>query len=482
MAERTPVQYRPPAPAKPNELPFGVEFQGYLLKLILENGPFSRQSWKYLEPKYFQNEAHAWAFGFARHYREQYGAFPSMHVILDSTRNLAPSLQPIFQAVLTQVRETPVSDEPWLRDQVMDFIRRQVFRGAFLDAKELFNANRVEDAYDLMQNSMDSLRSVSFETTDRQWYMEELPQRHIDRNTYALNGGGIGTGIPQLDLTLGGGVDPGFLGVWLARPKAGKTTFLCNLGATALRSYHRRVLHIPLEGSGKYISDRYDTIFTEELYSNVRKGEIDSSRYSLAIREMEMLKQQCVIRAFTDGWEHNITHIWDEIRELKQLYGWEPDLIVVDYCDLLDGRPQPGGYSSETASQKASFQDLKNLATKGYAVWTASQVQRPRDANFDENQDLLKSKDIADCYAKVRIADMVGSLNQTREERSQHYMRLYVELLRDNASDVEILVPADFSRMKIGGSAQASMPDTMRPGGAATIIQKPLGYTQKQGV
>jgi hypothetical protein len=64
-------------------------------------------------------------------------------------------------------------------------------------------------------------------------------------------------------------------------------------------------------------------------------------------------------------------------------------------------------------------------------------------------------------------------------------MRLYVELLRDNAADVEMLVPCDFQRMKIGGEMPA--PATLQ----TTTVQTthPLGYSsgvnswqQKQGV
>jgi len=464
---------------------FGVEFQGMLIRLLLEDSGFSRQVAKYLQPKFFQNEAMAWSFGFSQWYASSYGAFPTLPVVIDQVRSLDPNLQPVYAAVLQGVIERPVTDEPWLRDKTLDFIKRQVFREAYIDSRDLFNAGKVDAAYDFMQERLDSLRSVSWETPDRQWLMDELADRHIKRQSLEMQGRHTGTGIPALDKALGGGAHPGFLGVWLSRPKAGKTTFLVNKGAVALRAYNRKVLHIPLEGSGGYIADRYDTVFTDELYTNVRAGEIDAARYAMAYQEMQMLRSQCVVRAFTDDWDFNITHIWNEMRELKQVHGWSPDVIIVDYCDLLDGRPRPGGYKSDTDSQKSSFQDLKSLANRGFAVWTASQVQRPKDANFDDVQDILKSKDIADCYAKVRIADMVGSINQTREERRQGVMRLYLELLRDNAADVEMLVACDFQRMKIGGAVDlpATMNQTTAHAAPALGYAAPGGgWQQKTGV
>ena len=429
---------------------FGLDFQGALLIELLSGGQFSSSLAEHVDPGYFQNEAHAWAWSWARDYRGRYGASPSLAAVVDAASRIGGGRSEIYVEALLRAQGHE-QDRGWVRDRALDFVRRQLFRRAFIDSRDLFNVGRVDDAYQTMSEAMSRLASVSWAKKDRQWLAEEFADRHVARQDGSRTRVLTGTGVPVLDQTLGGGVGPGFLGVWLARPKAGKTTFLCNLGAVALRVYGRKVLHVTLEGSGAYIADRYDTIFTDELYASLRRGEVDADRYAAAYREMTMLRGNCVIRAFTDEWEYNITHVWDEIRELEQAHGWRPDLIILDYCDLLDGRPRPGGYRSTTEAQKASFQDLKSLANRGYAIWTASQVQRPRDKDFDEQEDLLKSRDIADCYAKVRIADMVGSINQTRAERESGVMRLYVELMRDAASDVTMLVDADFSRMKIGG-------------------------------
>ena len=472
---------RPVPKPEAGNLPFGTDFQGMLLKLLLENADFSQSMGSYIQPNYFQNEALSWAWGYALHYREHYTAFPSLALVLDQVRYLDPNLQPIYGAVLDMVRQ-PVTDEMWLRDQTLDFIKRQIFRQSFIDGRDLFNAGNVDAAYDLVQRNLDELNRVQFASPDRQWLAEGFAERHIERQRVMVEGTYYtGTGIPDVDRILGGGAYPTFVGVWLARPKAGKTTFLTNIGAVALRAFMRNVLHVPLEGSGKYIADRYDTIFTEELYGNLRSGEIDATKYSLAFREMQTLRQKCVIRAFTDKWEYNIEHIWNEMRELKRLYGWEPDVIILDYVDLLQGRPTPGGYKSTTESAKAASQDVKALANRGYAIWTASQVQRPRDQDFDDKVEVLKSREIADCYARVRIFDLIGSINQSREERKQGYLRGYVELYRDGEADHEFGMSADFQRMKIGGDARAPATLAQQPQGT-THIQKPLGYEQSRGV
>jgi hypothetical protein len=103
-------------------------------------------------------------------------------------------------------------------------------------------------------------------------------------------------------------------------------------------------------------------------------------------------------------------------------------MIIVDYGDLLEGRD--GKYKSTYESQKSVFRDLKSLANREYAVWTASQAVRPNEK--DENDMTpLKAREIADCYEKVRIADFVGSINQTPGERAEQKMRLWADIYRD---------------------------------------------------
>lgn len=484
-------QARPvPVPGGDESLPFGNEFQGMFLKILLENNETSRSLGPYVKANFFQNEAIGWAWSFAMEFKTQYSAYPSMALVMDRIRTLDSSLQPTYAAVLDQARSQHVTDEPWIKDQALDFIKRQIFRQAFIDSRDLFNAGNVTAAYDLFQERLDEVNRVQFDTPDRQWLMDEFADRHIERQHRAADGTFYtGTGLPDVDRILGGGAYPGFVGCFLARPKAGKTTLLTNIGATALRSYQRNVLHFTLEGSGTQIADRYDTIFTEELYGNLKRGEVDASKYSLAFREMQMLRQKCVLRGFTDKWEYDITHIWEEMREMKRLYGWDPDVIILDYVDLLNGRPRPGGYKNKTESAVEASQDVKALSNRGYAIWTASQVQRPKDKDFDDVQEILKSREIADAYGRVRIFDMIGSINQTREERRQGLLRGYIELYRDGEADHEFLIGADFSRMRLGGSVP--MPDTLTPGGlnnpapqsvGATHVTPAFGYGQLTGV
>lgn len=455
--------------------PLSPEFQEMLFRILLEDREFSGPVYPHVKPSYWQSPIHQWAWGIVVAYRERYGALPTVLWLVQAAFQLPPDRAPIYAAAMDRLRCIPTVDEPAVKDLTLDFLRRAIFRQAFLDCRDLFNAGQVDPAYDHMQMQMDALRNVSLRKTGRAWLADEFVDRHVARQDVAFETRRIPTGIPDLDRIFDGGVYPGFLGLWLAYAKGGKTTLLINHGAVAMRLFHKRVFHAVLEGNLNYIVDRYDSLMLDEMYSSVKHGDVDSVKYARTFQEYQSLKGLHVVQDYTQGWETSILQIHNDLKDLEQTKGWKPDLIIVDYADLLKGRKS--SYKSTTDEQKDSFQDLKQLANRGVAIWTASQVQRPRDDNAKLQQEVLTSKSIADCYAKVRIADFVGSLNQTDEEKKQKVMRLHAELYRDGAAGDTFTINADFSKMTFGAGAQgmpAAAPTS--PTKPAVPAGKPLGY------
>lgn len=452
--------------------PLTQEFQGMLLKMLLTDAEFGTALKDHIQAGYFQNQVHQWMWTQALSYRAQFWAFPTLNFLINLAYQQAEGYRELFAATATAVRDQPLMDEAAVRGMAVEFIRRNAFRQAYLDSRDLFNAGKFDAAYDHMKLSLQALENVSIVPVRRSWLAEGFIDRHIRRQDPTTSAG-ISSGIPQLDKIFeNGGIHLGEVALWLAYPKAGKTTFLCNLGLNAARISFKPVLHCICEGSLAYVENRYDTILSEELYSNTKKGEVDAAKYAKAVQATQYLKRLCVLRDFTELFDRNILHIDAELSDLKRTHGFDPELLVVDYVDLLRARtPQ----NSETEHQKAAMQDLKSLASRGrgYAVWTACQAQRPANDSHLFNQELLTSAKMADAYAKVRIADFIGSINQTHQERDQGVMRLYAELYRDGKSNEVLYINADFSKMHFGAAAQPVVP------GPTTQIQAQKAFTYK---
>jgi replicative DNA helicase len=441
-------------------LPFGVDFQKSLLRLLIEDDSFAQAIAPHLQPQYFANEIVGWAFGMMQRYHAQYGGMPSIRVLLQETTKVDERIRPAYQIFIEQIGQSSLSDEQYMRDQTLDFVKRNIFVRTYQETRQLYNAGSVEKAYDLMMERMQQITTTTWEPKDESWFFENFAARQTARLRAEPDDDAITTGLKWLDHILNGGLHIGELGIWIAYAKGGKSTMLVNHGIAATTLQRKRVAHFVFEGARKQVEDRYDAGLMEELYQYVRRGEITGEKYSREWERYQLYKGLLWIRGFTQRWDYSVVDVHAELRRLKQQFGWVPDLVIIDYGDLLRGREKH--YANETEKQKAAFQDLKSLSNRGYAVWTASQARRP-DKGSENRAHWIYSREIADCYAKIRIGDFLGSINSTIEERSEHLARLLAELYRDNDANQSLLVRADFSRMIIreeAGLVSPSLTDT----------------------
>lgn len=454
--------------------PFGVRFQGALLRLLAEDHGFALAVMPHLEPAYFEHEAMAWAYAAMERYVESYQAIPKIEIIRDEANRLNPPQKDVYVLTLDQVAQADLTGADWLRDQVLDFVKRNIYVQAHRESADAYNRGEVERAYEVSMRAAEKILHTDWAPVDRSFFFDDFPQRYSDRLSADPYRESVPTGILDLDQILGGGLSRGELGIWVAYPKRGKTTILANHGVQAVRRSEHNVFHAVLEGSRQMVEDRYDTIFAQESYQKVKSSGMSSEAYEAMRYDYQMFKRRLLIRGYTERWDYTVASLEEELLDQRRMSGWEPSLVIVDYGDLLRGR---GQHRTEVEHQRAAFRDLKTLANRGFAVWTASQAQRPKDnADPDTSSALLKSKNIADAYDKVRVADFIGTLNQTLEERQHHQLRLFAELYRGNAADRVILVKADFSTMTISGVTDPK--EAVLP--LASAPSTPMGYAVPQ--
>lgn len=439
--------------------PFDLEFQKGLLRLLCEDTRFAHLTAAYLEPKHFENEVLTWAWAYAKKFRDEYGAFPTVHTLLQQTRSLDPKVRQVYELTLQQVQAAHLRDEGWMRNTVLDFIKRNIFIRAFHESRILYNANQVEAAYDKMMGEMERIAKTVWQVADDTWFFDDLADRQVRHMANDLSSKAVATGFGPLDHMMGGGLSKGELGIWVAYAKGGKSSMLVTHGVAATKLQLRPTAHFVFEGSRRQVEDRYEAAWTGELYRTVRDGGLGSEAYRRAYQEYQMYRGKLYIKGFTEEWNYSVVDIHSTLKDLKRTHSWEPDLIIVDYGDLLNGRQNR--YNSEREKQKDAFRDLKSLANRGYAVWTASQAQRPEEGK-ETQAHWIWARNIADCYEKVRVADFLGSLNACVEERKDNVLRILAELYRDNQADVRFGVRCDLSRMMIREDptvVSRSMPD-----------------------
>jgi KaiC/GvpD/RAD55 family RecA-like ATPase len=276
----------------------------------------------------------------------------------------------------------------------------------------------------------------------------------------------IPTGIEPLDKVLGGGLERGRLGVIMAEAKKGKSICLLHMGATALMTRRGYIAHVVLEGTTEETVMRYQSRLSGIPYKRVVKDDLTA----VEVKKLEMISAKYLDRLqlipFNQHWDYTVLDLESKLQELDR-QGKTPDLCVVDYADLLN--PRQSDSRRRDLEQRDVYRELKRLAIiRKMPVWTASQAVRPKAGPIrGGTSDVLHGSSIAESYEKVRIADFIGSLNQTPEEKKQGVMRFHCDVYRSSASDKTIRLIVNFNRMILhtahfGTISEMHIPDWMR--------------------
>ena len=435
---------------------FDAGFQRAVLRLMMVDDVFALRCLEWLKPEHFTAEPLGWMFQlFAYHYQHYQQRTTDM-VLRDAVRRLPYERASRFGAEAEAVIALgTVPEEAWVKAQLAEFIKQAIFAEAHQQSAQLFNTGKRSEAYDLTARAQERIADVTFDQVDRIWLFDELPDRQRERIRKQMDplSGVFTTGVRQLDDATEGGVHSGEVWAVFAYAKRCKSTWLLNQGFHATRLHRQPTVHFVLEGSGEQIAARYDACFSQELYTRVKRGDIDHALYGQLIGEYSALRRLMVIRTLND-WDVTILDLQKELHYLKS-QGFKPGMMIVDYMDLGRARDRVDG---ETAHQVAFARDLKRLVNNsGVACWSAWQAQRPpKGAHTKEH--VLTSSNVADAFAKVRIVDAYGSLNATDDEMTQGEMRLFWEGHRDAPVNKLWTITNDLARMRMVTSAVEYIP------------------------
>lgn len=432
---------------------FDLGFQRALLRLMQKDELFCLRCVQHVRASFFTIEPLGWLFGLSVNYWKVYHLPPSDVVLRTEVRRVsADRVQFYMQEVEAVIAQGEVGEHEFVKAQLADFCRRNAFAIAHEESARLFNASQPDKAYDVMAAAQEQMQQIDFGSVDRQWFFEEFDERQRARIARQQRDRRFFTGIAELDRVTGG-VQPGDVWAMLAYAKIGKTTWLVNQGYNAVRVTKERVLHICLEGKKHEVPDRYDTLFSNCLYSRVKVGDIDLPTFR-ALEEEYSYNRGLLVTRFIDDWSTTALDIERELKELRA-HNFVPGMLILDYVDLLRARSR---VESELQHQVEASRDLKRIATRhDLAVWTAWQAQRPRE-NAGLTPHILTSSNVADAYAKVRIVDAYGSINITDAERARGEMRVHIEASRGADIHKTWIVTNDLSRSRMVLDVVAAAP------------------------
>ena len=434
------------------KFPFDVEYQKKLIALMCKDITLLMKCSKYLKKEYFETDILKWAYTTMLDYYFKYQAPITQTVFVTEMSELRKKNDPRLLEYCTIVKDLfsmEVSERQFILDKLKEFIQRNLYIQSYTESTKKYNDPSKDsflESVRILNRGIDDIKQVTFDKQNCAFFFEELQER-ISKRYERINMGTLfkySTGINELDEFTDGGLGRGELGIIVADSGVGKSIGLINIGATNILARDANVLHFGLEGRLSQVEDRYEARILNHNYREISRSNMPTN----AQVQYSRLTNKLVICNLLDRWDYSAIDLENIMLDLKSKH-FIPDLVIVDYGDLLAAR-ESKDYNTYLLQQE-TFRDLKTMANKyNVAMWTASQTTRPpkdRDPKMDDKF-FYTRKHLADSYAKLRIADLLITLNMTDMEKQSNKMRIYVDKLRDSECGHKIYINTNYANMQ----------------------------------
>jgi hypothetical protein len=301
-------------------------------------------------------------------------------------------LQLSIKEQLKEAYKASDDDLAYVEEEFSNFCKNQQLKKALLTSVDLLNAGD----YDSIRNLVDNALKAGGDKNLGLEYSKDVESRYReeDRNP-------IATPWVLFNDLLQGGLGEGDFGLIFGNPGGGKSWTLIALGAHAV-SLGFNVVHYTLELGESYVGRRYDACLTGIPVNNIMnfKDQVE--------KEILELPGNLVIKEYSPG-KASISTIESHIQKCIDL-DFKPDLIIIDYVDLLRSK-------RNNRERKDEIDDIY-LSTKGLArelklpIWSVSQVNRA-----GAKDDVIEGDKAAGSYDKVMITDVAISLSRKKEDK-----------------------------------------------------------------
>ena len=432
------------APSTESLTPFDFDeaFQSKIAAHSLRDLEFMRRVSHLIKPDYFENIGEAALVNMSVEFFRKYQAVPDAATcvqLIKEKREKKLLKGEAYDAVKASFRElykTELMGGVYVAEKVAEFCRDKATENALLASVEFLNGKNFTKIHEVMK---EALNVGMNEDGDEYDYFEKIADRtdrRLDMAAGKIKPNGITTGYQRMDdLLYHKGWGKKELTLLMGGAKSGKTTALINFGRTAVMT-GKNVLYVTLEVAASIIADRLDASISDNEMRELSKSIHD---VRTKIEALKGKTGKFKIHEFPPGsFSPNMLRRLIERHKNKGLIF---DLIVLDYADLMipDFR-----MNDAIENSKNVYTGLRAIATEeDAAVLTATQTNRD---GFKST--VAKAEHVAEDFNKVRIADLVISINATEEEKAVGEARLYFAASRNQESGFSIFIKQDIAKMK----------------------------------
>lgn len=400
---------------------YGHDFQIKVLSSLLTHKEFLVNIHDIISEEYFDNPAVKWCVDEILKYFEKYNTVPTLEILKIELQKIENEVLQI--SIKEQLKLAYISsdaDLKYIQEEFTNFCKNQQLKKALLTSVDLLKAGD----FDGIRNLVDNALKAGNDKNLGHEYVKDIEERYRENSRAA-----IPTPWELINNLLQGGLGNGDFGLIFGNPGGGKSWSLVAIGGFAVKLGYN-VIHYTLELGEDYVGKRYDAFFTQ-----IPVTKIDSFKHKVE-ELIPQLPGKLIIKEFPTG-RATMSTIESHISKCTDM-GTKPDLIIIDYVDLLSSKKKNRERKEEIDD---IYQSTKGLARElNVPIWSVSQVNRA-----GAQDTIIEGDKAAGSYDKMMISDFAMSLSRKKEDKVNGTGRFHIMKNRYGMDGLTFSVIADTS-------------------------------------
>ena len=402
---------------------------------------------------FFKNESLGEILTSVKEFWDKYHEIPTAEQLIESFKIQGKTsinnveIRSIYEIDLTQY------DEDWLKETTEFFIEYKNLTKSAVDAVKYIQSTpvtseNIKSVIDTFKNIVIERNNIDFSFDAGLDFFNPESHKQITSNTFS-------SGYPFIDTVLGGGFASKSLYVFMGMPKVGKSLWLGNIAAQAVKNGHN-VAVISLEmGDRKYVKRMGANILgipISEYGERSNDEQLIKKKLSSVTFDNLKVPGHLLIKEFPTS-QASVNDIERYLKKVEEIRGIKFKIVIVDYINIMKNWRNPNSENTYMKIKQIA-EDLRGSAMiNNWSVITATQTKQ---TDFDASD--LSIGSASESSGLVATVDgMFGIIQDPIMYANREYKLKILANREDGYKNAHKIFNVDYRYMRIAEDANVAM-------------------------
>ena len=347
--------------------------ENIILKYVLNNPTYLDTC----KNHFFKNESLGEIFEIAKEFWYKYHETPTSDQLIESFK-LIGKLDETKKNEIKSIYEIDLSkyEDEWLKETTEFFIEYKNLTKSAVDAVKYIqstpvSSENIKSVIDTFKNIIVERNNIDFSFDEGLDFFNPESHKQLTTNTFS-------SGYPFIDTVLGGGFASKSLYVFMGMPKVGKSLWLGNIAAQAVKNGHN-VAVISLEmGDRKYVKRLGANILgipISEYKDRSNDDQLIKKKLNSVTFDNLKVPGHLLIKEFPTS-QASVNDIERYLKKAEEMRGIKFKIVIVDYINIMKNWRNPNSENTYMKIKQIA-EDLRGTGmVNNWSIITATQTKQ----------------------------------------------------------------------------------------------------------